>query len=542
MKRSSVGVDRRSEPALSTGMLRVPAGSVFRSTSGLRWLSLHLLVAVALGQARVGTAVLGGALPLRRATRPTSPRAAGKRRSSNGPADSLDQAVGTGCRAVALTVVADGAFATRPSSCWCGVERLPKPVTLINRLRLDTARYELRAGACQRCFGEVRAARGGDCPRWPTRLAEPDTVWSRLRVRWYGVTWRWIEVASDMTVWYHSGLPPVAKKLGAHPGSKRTPRTAGASFVRCQPACQGDRGPDFVRRWAMEVNFQEARAQKRMEGATPVDRSGHRTLHPVALWRSSRCPRYSSRIFNPASNRLPFARRRGTKRLPAQSFKDALAQVHGCLRAATGFLPVRPRTAINRQRCAWQSLQAPAAEMLAITLHSTVLIKPSCSAYPKNPLACRHGAPSPCPVQSRHGDGAPWRQARSRTYLKTASDTLAGRWERTNFHLLNQALFDGETMTDMLVGQHNARQITHDLMHINQDAPGLLRVKGHWLHVWIDLAPLLRPVSADFFRPTDETAFERFWPGYVRGHGGKGGVNVPRVEGGIRRTEQCNFW
>ena len=40
----------------------------------------------------------------------------------------------------------------------------------------------------------------------------------------------------------------------------------------------------------------------------------------------------------------------------------------------------------------------------------------------------------------------------------------------------------------------------------------------------IDLAPLLRPVGADFFRPMDKAALERFRPSHVRGHEGEGGA------------------
>ncbi len=85
-----------------------------------------------------------------------------------------------------------------------------------------------------------------------------------------------------------------------------------------------------------------------------------------------------------------------------------------------------------------------------------------------------------------------------------------GRWKWTDFHSLNQAVFKGESITHVLIGKNCSSFVTHDLMHIHQNAPGLLRVKGNRLDVRIDLAPLLRPVSANFFRPTDKTAFERF--------------------------------
>jgi hypothetical protein len=93
-------------------------------------------------------------------------------------------------------------------------------------------------------------------------------------------------------------------------------------------------------------------------------------------------------------------------------------------------------------------------------------------------------------------------------------------------------------MAYVFIGKNSSRQLTDDLMHIDQNAPSLLRVKGNRLDVRIDLAPLLRPVSANFLGPTDKTTFERFRPSHVRSHEGKGSVNVSRVEGCVCRTEQ----
>ena len=85
----------------------------------------------------------------------------------------------------------------------------------------------------------------------------------------------------------------------------------------------------------------------------------------------------------------------------------------------------------------------------------------------------------------------------------------------------------------MLVSKHASRQIAHDLMHLDQYPPGILRAKGNRFHVWTDLAPLLRPVGADFFVSTDKAAFERSRPSHVRSHEGEGSVDVSRVEGRI---------
>ena len=91
------------------------------------------------------------------------------------------------------------------------------------------------------------------------RLTEPDTTWSRVRVHWYGGAWRWLEVASDTAVWYHSGLPPVPLRwvLIRDPKGRFEPQALLSTDVDL-PAVQIVSA--FVRRWAMEVTFQEARA------------------------------------------------------------------------------------------------------------------------------------------------------------------------------------------------------------------------------------------------------------------------------------------
>ena len=68
-------------------------------------------------------------------------------------------------------------------------------------------------------------------------------------------------------------------------------------------------------------------------------------------------------------------------------------------------------------------------------------------------------------------------------------------------------------------------------MYVDPNAPGIFWVKRHWLHVRTNLAPLLRPVGADFFPPTDKIAFERSRPLHVGGHESESCVGISHVEG-----------
>ncbi len=93
-------------------------------------------------------------------------------------------------------------------------------------------------------------------------------------------------------------------------------------------------------------------------------------------------------------------------------------------------------------------------------------------------------------------------------------------------------------MTHAIISQKDSRQIAHNLMHLDQDSSGVLRVKRERLHMRVDLAPLLRPVSANLFRSTDKAPFERARPSYIRRHESESRINVPRVESRIGRAEQ----
>ena len=94
-------------------------------------------------------------------------------------------------------------------------------------------------------------------------------------------------------------------------------------------------------------------------------------------------------------------------------------------------------------------------------------------------------------------------------------------------------MLNGETVTNVLINKHGSAQIAYDLMHIDQNLPRIFQVKGDRLDVWIDLAPLLCPVSADFLRSTDKAAFERLWLSHIGSYEGERGINITCVEGCI---------
>ena len=74
---------------------------------------------------------------------------------------------------------------------------------------------------------------------------------------------------------------------------------------------------------------------------------------------------------------------------------------------------------------------------------------------------------------------------------------MTRRRERTDFHVLDQAVLDGETVDNVFITQNGPVQVAHDLMHIDQDSPSTLWIEGNRFDVRVNLGPLLRPVSSD---------------------------------------------
>jgi hypothetical protein len=96
------------------------------------------------------------------------------------------------------------------------------------------------------------------------RLADPTTMWERQTVRWYGATEREIELASGTAVWYHSAKPVVPRHwvLICDPLGKFEPQALLSTdqTVRAAQIVEW-----FVRRWQVEVTFEEARAHLGVE-------------------------------------------------------------------------------------------------------------------------------------------------------------------------------------------------------------------------------------------------------------------------------------
>ena len=96
-------------------------------------------------------------------------------------------------------------------------------------------------------------------------LVDEKTQWCTLTLDdWYGEGPREVEVATDTAVWYHAGKPPVAIRwvLIRDPQGRFKPQALLSTNLE---HTSEQMLAWFVRRWTMEVTFEEARAHLGME-------------------------------------------------------------------------------------------------------------------------------------------------------------------------------------------------------------------------------------------------------------------------------------
>lgn len=137
-------------------------------------------------------------------------------------------------------------------------------VSLITRLRLDAALY---APAPPRVPGQNGRPRkkGARRPTLQQVLNDAQTRWRTVKVNnWYGGGARAVEVCTDTAVWYHTGRPPVPIRwvLIRDPQGEFEPQALVTTQLTHAPTQLLEW---FVRRWTMEVTFEEARAHLGLE-------------------------------------------------------------------------------------------------------------------------------------------------------------------------------------------------------------------------------------------------------------------------------------
>jgi hypothetical protein len=250
---------RRGSKIAARGIYRDPvrcSKEFFVKTSGLRWISLMLLTPIPWAQ-RVW------ALPFLTVLAPSQRfhEQRGKRHKTiTDWARQMIRQVHRWLPERALVIVGDGSYAV--VEFLANVIRLPL-VTMVTRLRLDAALYD-PAPARQAEKRGRPAVKGKRQPTLAKRLADPQTVWQKCPISWYGGISRAVELATGTALWYHAGVAPVPIRwvLIRDPEGK---------FASQAVLCT-DQNADpvqilawFVMRWSVEVTFHEVRTHLGVE-------------------------------------------------------------------------------------------------------------------------------------------------------------------------------------------------------------------------------------------------------------------------------------
>src|SRR5512136_719053 len=227
-------------------------------TSGLRWLSLMLVVPIPWAK-RVW------ALPFLTVLAPSERFYQGKQRTPKKLTDWAQQAllqVRRWLPARDLVIVADSSFAV--ITLLARLRRLPNPVCMITRFRLDAGLYEPAPPRKAHQPGRTRV-KGKRLPTLEAIALQRKTRWTRITIpEWYGEGTRTIAIVSSIAVWYHCGQPPVPIRwvLIRDPKGRFKTQALLCTDLTVKPA---QIVKWFVLRWQLEVTFREVRVHLGVE-------------------------------------------------------------------------------------------------------------------------------------------------------------------------------------------------------------------------------------------------------------------------------------
>ncbi len=251
---------RRGRQIKAKGMYRDPVRSShahFVKVSGLRWLSCMMLPPLAWANRVWALPFMTVLCPSERFYEQRGRRA----QSLTERAWQIMRVVSRWLPRRELVFVADSSFAAL--ELLAKVQSLPR-TSLITRLRLDAALYDPAPPRHPGAKGRPRL-KGKRRPTLEAVLADTRTEWTTLKVdQWYGKGPREVEVATDTALWYHAGKTPVAIRwvLIRDPHERCKTQALLSTNLEYTPE---QIVTWFVRRWTMEVTFEEARAHLGME-------------------------------------------------------------------------------------------------------------------------------------------------------------------------------------------------------------------------------------------------------------------------------------
>lgn len=252
-------IERRWGARISArGIYRDPVRSSkghFVKTSGLRWLSLMVLVPIRWSGRR-------WALPFLSILAPSARWSETQGKRHKALTDWARQAILQTRRWLPhrqLVFVADSGFAALEL-----LAAVHRHVCLITRLRLDANLFKPAPSRRRGQRGRPPLT-GRRLPKLSAVLASQQTVWTPIVVsQWYNEQQRKLLTATGTAVWYHAGKPPVPIRwvLVRDPTGEHEPSAFLSTDLDATPAMILGW---FVLRWRVETTFQEVRAHLGVE-------------------------------------------------------------------------------------------------------------------------------------------------------------------------------------------------------------------------------------------------------------------------------------
>lgn len=294
------------------------SGSHFVKSSGLRWISLMLLVPVRWAD-RIW------ALPFLSVLAPSERYAQENKKCHKKITEWARQMLLQLKRWLPdreIIAVGDSSYAVMDL-----LDSVSKHVTFITRLRLDAALYEPAPVREPGRRGPNRK-KGKRLPNLEERLTKADTEWQQIKFsQWYGHREKVMDVASQTAWWYHSGKPviPLRWVLLRDPEGKLDPMALLSTDLELSAE---KIITYFVRRWAVEVTFEQVRAHLGVETQRQWSEKAIDRTTPVLLGLFSMVTLLADRLQK--QGKLEIATSAWYKK-EKPTFSDAIAAVRGLL-------------------------------------------------------------------------------------------------------------------------------------------------------------------------------------------------------------------
>lgn len=219
---------------------------------------------------------------------------------------------------VPIKLLGDQAYSILELGLHCARQQ----ITLIAPFRLDSMIHQPVPLRDPHAIGRPRVV-GPRLPALDQVVSDPQTVWDHLTLEWYGEGRRTLDVCTGTAWWYRFGSTPLPIRwvLTRDPAGKHPPKAL-FSTDQAQPAEEIVR--DFMKRWSLEVTFEESRAHLGVESQRQwSDRAIERTT-PLLFGLYSLVALFGSAL---ASDRHTPYRQTAWYHKSAATFSDILALV-----------------------------------------------------------------------------------------------------------------------------------------------------------------------------------------------------------------------